>query len=157
MLKVGEQVPDVTLQDDQGNDVRLREQSGPYVLYIYPADDTPGCTRQACAFRDNYGTFRDAGIQVYGMSPDTANSHIEFKDKYNLPFPLLVDNDHALTEKFGAWGDKTYGGKTYTGVLRTTFVVGPGGTIKHVYPDVKPDENAADILRDLGIAQDQKN
>jgi peroxiredoxin Q/BCP len=155
MLKVGEQVPEMTLQDDQGNQVDLRGQTEPYVLYIYPADDTPGCTRQACAFRDSYDTFRKAGVQVYGVSPDTIESHVKFKDKYDLPFPLLADADHKLAEVLGAWGEKTYAGKTHTGILRTTFVVGQGGTIEHVYPNVKPDENAAEILRDLGVAQDQ--
>lgn len=155
MLKVGEQVPEMTLQDDRGNTVSLREQSEPYVLYIYPADDTPGCTRQACAFRDNYDTFRKAGVQVFGVSPDTIESHVKFKDKYDLPFPLLADPEHELAEVLGAWGDKTYAGKTYTGILRTTFVVGQDGIIQHVYPDVKPDENAAQILRDLGVEQAQ--
>lgn len=156
MLKVGEQVPEMTLQDDQGNEVDLREQTGPYVLYIYPADDTPGCTRQACAFRDNYDTFRKAGVQVFGVSPDTVASHVKFKDKYDLPFPLLADPDHKLAEVLGAWGEKTAYGKTSTGILRTTFVVGAGGTIEHVYPNVKPDENAAQIMRDLGVGQDQQ-
>jgi peroxiredoxin Q/BCP len=156
MLKVGEQVPDMTLQDDQGNDVRLREQSGAYVLYIYPADDTPGCTRQACAFRDNYQAFRNAGVQVFGVSPDTVESHVKFRDKYELPFPLLADPDHKLAEALGAWGEKTNYGKKYTGILRTTFVVGQGGTIEKVYPNVKPDQNAAQILRHLGAGQDQQ-
>jgi thioredoxin-dependent peroxiredoxin len=151
MLQVGELVPDMTLQDDQGNEVRLREQSGPYVLYVYPADDTPGCTRQACAFRDNYDAFRTAGVQVFGVSPDTVASHVKFRDKYSLPFPLLADADHKLAEELGAWGEKTSYGKTHIGILRTTFVVGQDGTIEHVYPNVKPDENAAQILRDLGV------
>jgi thioredoxin-dependent peroxiredoxin len=154
MLEVGATVPDMTLQDDQGRSVRLADLKGkPYVLYFYPADDTPGCTKQACSFRDNYQAFRDAGIEVYGVSPDTVESHVKFRDKYSLPFPLLADPDHSLTEAFGAWGEKNNYGKKYMGVIRSTFVIGPDGAIQRVYPRAKPEENATEILRDLGAQQ----
>ena len=151
MLAVGAQLPDLTVPDDQGREVRLRALPGPYVLYIYPADDTPGCTRQACSFRDHYGAFKQAGVQVYGVSPDTVESHVTFRDKYRLPFPLLADPDHRLAEALGAWGEQTYAGTTYVGIRRTTYVIGGDGRVQYVYPEVKPDENAAAILKDLGI------
>ena len=157
MLEAGAKVPDFTLQDDRGREVKLAaRRDAPYILYVYPADDTPGCTREACSFRDNYGTFKQAGVEVYGVSPDTVESHVKFRDKYSLPFPLLADPDHKLADALGAWGEKTVYGKTRVGILRTTFVVGPDGTIQRVYPNVKPDEHAAEILRDLAIDQAQQ-
>ncbi len=154
VIAVGSQLPDVTLQDDQGQDVRLADLMGsPYVLYFYPADDTPGCTKEACAFRDSYGAFKRAGVEVYGVSPDSAESHVKFKNKYELPFPLLVDADHQLAEALGAWGEKNMYGKKSVGILRSTFVVGADGAVQRVYPKVKPDEHASEILSDMGIAQ----
>jgi thioredoxin-dependent peroxiredoxin len=151
VIEVGTTVPDLVLADDQGQEVRLRELQGrPYVLFFYPKDDTPGCTKEACNFRDNYSTFREAGIEVIGVSPDSTKSHAKFRDKYQLPYRLLSDPDHSLAEAFGAWGEKTYMGKQYMGILRSTFVIDADGTVQHVYPDVKPDEHAVEILRDLG-------
>ena len=153
MLEMGAQVPDMTLSDDQGRAVRLADLKGsPYVLYIYPADDTPGCTKEACSFRDNYQAFKQAGVEVYGVSPDSVASHVKFRDKYHLPFRLLADPDHALAEALGAWGEKSYMGKKSVGILRTTFVIGSDGRVQHVYPQVKPDEHATEILRDLQLA-----
>jgi peroxiredoxin Q/BCP len=150
MVEVGAKVPDITLQDDNGQTVRLADLQGkPYILYFYPKDDTPGCTKEACSFRDNYAAFKQAGVEVYGVSVDSVASHAKFRDKYHLPFRLLADPDHKLADTVGAWGEKTFMGKTYMGVLRTTFVVGPDGTIQRVYPDVKPDEHAGEILRDI--------
>ena len=117
--------------------------------------DTPGCTRQACSLRDNYGAFKSAGVEVYGVSSDSVESHTKFRQKYGLPFRLLADTDHKLAEAFGAWGEKTFMGKTSMGTKRMTFVIGADGTIQKVYPDVKPDEHAVEILRDLGIQQPQ--
>lgn len=151
-MQVGDKIPDMTLQDDQGQAVNLRERGAPYVLYLYPRDDTPGCTKEACSFRDNYGAFKQAGVEVYGVSTDSAKSHVKFREKYNLPFPLLSDPDHQLVEALGMWGEKKFMGKTFTGINRSTFVVGADGTIQHVYPSVKPDEHAQEILRDLGRA-----
>ncbi len=153
MVEIGTQLPDMTLQNDRGEEVRLRDLRGPYVLYVYPADDTPGCTREACSFRDNYQAFKQAGVQVYGVSSDSVESHVKFRDKYNLPFPLLADPEHKLAEALGAWGEKNVYGKKSIGILRTTFVVGPDGTVQRVYPKVKPDEHATEILSDLGGEQ----
>lgn len=149
MLEVGAQIPDMTLTDDTGNDVRLRDVPTPYVLYFYPADDTPGCTKEACSFRDSYGALKAAGIEIYGVSPDSVESHVKFRDKYSLPFRLLVDTDHKLADAVGSWGERTGYGKTWMGIIRSTFVVGPEGRVQRVYPAVKPDEHASEILRDL--------
>ncbi len=155
MIEVGTPVPDMTLHDDQGNEVRLAGLVGaPYVLYVYPADDTPGCTKEACAFRDSYAAYRKAGVEVYGVSPDSVESHVKFKDKYELPFPLLADGDHQLAEALGAWGEKEVYGKKSIGIIRSTFVVDADGMIARVYPRVKPDEHATQILNDMGIAQE---
>ncbi len=155
MIEVGTPVPDMTLHDDQGNKVRLADLVGsPYVLYVYPADDTPGCTKEACAFRDSYAAYRKAGVEVYGVSPDSVESHVKFKDKFELPFPLLADDDHQLAEALGAWGEKEVYGKKSIGIIRSTFVVDADGTIARVYPRVKPDEHATQILNDMGIAQE---
>ncbi len=153
MPNVGDKLPDITLSDDQGHAIKLHNLPGPYVLYLYPKDDTPGCTKEACAFRDNYGAFQAAGVQVYGVSPDSVTSHTKFREKYHLPFPLLADTDHRLTEALGMWGEKKFMGKSFTGVQRSTFVIGTGGTIDKIYPDVKPDEHATEILSDLGKAK----
>ncbi|GAC1549551.1 MAG: thioredoxin-dependent thiol peroxidase [Herpetosiphon sp.] len=153
MANAGDRLPDLTLSDDQGNEVKLDTLSGPYVLYFYPKDDTPGCTKEACAFRDNYGAFRTAGVQIYGVSPDTVESHTTFREKYQLPFPLLADTDHRLADALGMWVEKTWQGKSYHGVQRSTFIIGSHGTIEKVYPDVKPDEHAQEILKDLGKAE----
>ena len=152
MLEAGAKVPDATLTDDRGQEVKLGElQGAPYILYFYPADDTPGCTKEACSFRDNYQAFKQAGVQVYGVSPDTVESHVKFREKYSLPFPLLADPDHSLADAFGVWGEKNNYGKKYMGVTRATFVVGEDGAIQRVYPKVKPDEHATEILRDIGV------
>ena len=150
MLEVGERVPDMVLQDDQGQAVRLDDlRCKPYVLFVYPADDTPGCTKEACSFRDNYSAFQEAGVEVFGVSPDSTESHAKFRTKYELPYRLLADPGHRLADALGAWGEKTYMGKTSIGIKRTTFVVGDDGTIQRVYPNVKPAEHADEILRDL--------
>ena len=152
MLEAGAKVPDVTLTDDQGQEVKLGAlQGSPYILYFYPADDTPGCTKEACSFRDNYQAFKQAGVQIYGVSPDTVESHVKFREKYSLPFPLLADANHQLSEAFGVWEEKNWNGKTYMGVARATFVIGPDGTVQRAYPKVKPDEHATEILRDIGV------
>lgn len=154
MVTVGAQVPDMTLANDLGGEVRLADLKGsPYILYFYPKDDTPGCTKEACSFRDSYQALKAAGVEVYGVSPDSVGSHKKFREKYYLQFPLLSDPDHALADALGAWGEKSFMGKKFKGILRTTFVVGPDGTIQRVYPNVKPDEHAQEILRDLGMKQ----
>jgi len=121
----------------------------PVVLYFYPKDDTPGCTTQACGIRDAYGEFERAGAIVLGVSPDSERSHVKFKEKYELPFTLLADTDHAVAEEYGAWGEKRYMGRTYFGVSRSTFVIGEDGTVKKIFPKVKPAEHADDVLAAL--------
>jgi thioredoxin-dependent peroxiredoxin len=147
MVEQGKPAPDFELQTDTGETVRLSDQRGKQVvLYFYPKDDTPGCTTQACGIRDAYGEFERAGAVVYGVSPDDVQSHEKFKQKYTLPFTLLADNDHAVAEEYGVWGEKTYQGRTYMGVDRSTFVIGEDGTVKAVMHKVKPDTHADDVL-----------
>jgi peroxiredoxin Q/BCP len=147
MVEQGKPAPDFELQTDTGETVRLSDQRGKQVvLYFYPKDDTPGCTTQACGIRDAYGEFERAGAVVYGVSPDDVQSHEKFKQKYTLPFTLLADNDHAVAEEYGVWSEKTYQGRTYMGVDRSTFVIGEDGTVKAVMHKVKPDTHADDVL-----------
>jgi peroxiredoxin Q/BCP len=148
--------PEFSLPDETGTIQSLSQHKGKWViLYFYPKDDTPGCTKEACSFRDSYGAFKAAGFEVYGLSPNTIESHVKFREKYGLPFRLLVDPDHKVAEALGAWGEKNVYGKTSVGILRTTFVVGPDGTIQRVYPKVKPEEHATQILNDLGVQANQ--
>jgi peroxiredoxin Q/BCP len=147
MIKEGSPAPDFTLTSDSGTPVTLSQLRGkPVVLYFYPKDDTPGCTAQACGIRDAYGEFQNAGAVVLGVSPDDERSHTKFREKYELPFSLLADTDHAVAEEYGVWGEKKYAGKTYMGVKRWTFVIDEDGNVKKVFPDVKPAEHADDVL-----------
>jgi peroxiredoxin Q/BCP len=147
VVEEGKPAPDFTLQSDGGEAVTLSHLRGKQVvLYFYPKDDTPGCTTQACGIRDVYGELERAGAVVLGVSPDSEKSHVKFKEKYELPFTLLADTDHAVAEQYGAWGEKTYMGRTYTGVLRSTFVIAEDGTVKRVMRDVKPAKHADDVL-----------
>ncbi len=150
MINEGDQAPDFTLQSDAGTDVTLSSLRGrPVVLYFYPRDDTPGCTAQACGIRDAYGEFERAGAVVLGVSPDDERSHVKFKDKYELPFTLLADPDHSVAEEYGAWGEKSYAGKKYVGVKRSTFVIDAEGNVKKVMHNVKPATHADDVLAAL--------
>jgi len=150
VIAEGQPAPDFTLRSDAGTDVTLSSLRGrPVVLYFYPKDDTPGCTTQACGIRDAYGEFERAGAVVLGVSPDSERSHGKFKEKYELPFTLLADTDHAVAEEYGAWGEKRYMGRTYFGVSRSTFVIGEDGTVKKIFPKVKPAEHADDVLAAL--------
>ena len=147
MINEGDQAPDFTLQSDAGTDVTLSSLRGrPVVLYFYPRDDTPGCTKQACGIRDAYGEFQRAGAVVLGVSPDDESSHVKFREKYELPFTLLADTDHSVSEQYGAWGEKSFAGKKYVGVKRSTFVIDADGTVKRVMHDVKPATHADDVL-----------
>jgi peroxiredoxin Q/BCP len=147
VIEEGKPAPDFELRDDSGETVRLSSLRGkPVVLYFYPKDDTPGCTAQACGIRDAYGEFQNAGAVVLGISPDSERSHTKFREKYELPFSLLADTDHAVAEQYGVWGEKKYRGKTYLGVKRWTFVIDEDGNVKKVFPDVKPAEHADDVL-----------
>ena len=154
MVEEGKPAPDFELTSDGGERVKLSSLRGtPVVLYFYPRDDTPGCTKQACGIRDVYGEFERAGSVVLGVSPDDEESHVRFKEKYELPFTLLADPDHAVADEYGVWGEKKYMGRTYMGVNRSTFVIGPDGTIVKIMHDVKPDTHADDVLAVLGAAE----
>ena len=147
----GDVAPDFTLLSDTGDSIRLSDYRGrPVVLYFYPKDDTPGCTTQACGIRDAYGEFERAGAVVLGVSPDNESKHVAFKKKYDLPFTLLADTEHEVSERYGVWAEKSYRGRTYMGVKRSTFVIGPDGTVRKAMADVKPDTHADDVLAVLG-------
>ena len=150
MLEINSIAPDFTLQDEDGNDVRLSDFAGKrVVLYFYPRDNTPGCSRQACAFAAAYDGFRELDAVVIGVSKDSVASHQRFAEKYNLPFILLSDPEHQVIEAFGAWQEKKNYGKVSMGTVRCTYVIGPDGRIEKVMPKVKPDTNAAEILEYL--------
>ena len=150
MIEEGKPAPDFELKSDSGDTVKLSELRGkPVVLYFYPKDDTPGCTTQACGIRDAYGEFERAGAVVLGVSPDDESSHVKFRNKYELPFTLLADTDHAVAEQYGVWGEKKYMGKAYMGVKRSTFVIDADGSVKKVMHDVKPATHADDVLSAL--------
>ena len=151
MLEIGSIAPDFTLQDQHGNTISLHDFAGKrIVLYFYPKDNTPGCTRQACAFAGAYAAFRDNDIVVIGISKDSVASHQKFAQKYDLPFILLSDPECQAIEAYGVWQEKKMCGKTSMGVVRTTYIIGEDGRITHVMPKVKPDTNAADVLAALG-------
>ena len=150
MLEINSIAPDFTLQDKDGNDVRLSDFAGKrVVLYFYPRDNTPGCSRQACAFAAAYDGFRELDVVVIGVSKDSVASHQRFAEKYNLPFILLSDPEHQVIEAFGAWQEKKNYGKVSMGTVRCTYIIGTDGRIEKVMPKVKPDTNAAEILEYL--------
>jgi peroxiredoxin Q/BCP len=149
-IKEGSAAPEFSLLDENGNQRKLSEFRGkPVVLYFYPKDDTPGCTKEACNFRDDYDIYRNAGVIVLGVSPDTSKSHTKFKEKYHLPFTLLADTDHKISEAYGVWGRKKFMGKEYDGVFRTTFVIDEEGKIVKVFENVKPDGHSKEVLEAL--------
>ena len=150
MLEIGMKAPNFTLKDKNGNDVSLSDFIGKrVVLYFYPKDNTPGCTRQACAFAGAYKQFEAKGVEVIGISKDSIASHVKFAEKYDLPFVLLSDPDRIAIEAYGVWQEKKMCGKVSMGVVRTTFIIDEDGNIEKVMPKVKPDTNAADILAEL--------
>jgi peroxiredoxin Q/BCP len=154
MLTVGTKAPDFARLDQNGQMVRLSDFAGKkFVLYFYPRDNTPGCTRQACAFAASYDAFRENNIAVIGISRDSVASHVKFAEKYNLPFILLSDPDRIAIEAYGVWQEKKMAGKVGMGVVRSTYLIDENGVIEAVMPKVKPDTNAAEILAMLGIMQ----
>jgi peroxiredoxin Q/BCP len=147
MVEEGKAAPDFVLTSDSGDRVRLSQFRGqPVVLYFYPKDDTPGCTTQACAIRDNYDDFEERGAVVLGVSPDDETSHVKFKQKHGLPFTLLADPEHEVSEQYGVWGERKYMGKTYMGVERSTFLIDPEGRVAKIMRRVKPDTHAELVL-----------
>ena len=150
MLEIGMKAPDFTLQDKNGNSVSLSDFRGKkVVLYFYPKDNTPGCTRQACAFAAAYAEFQKRDVVVIGISRDSVASHVKFAEKHALPFILLSDPDRLAIEPYGVWKEKKLCGKIGLGVVRTTYIIDEDGLISHVMPRVKPDTNAAEILEML--------
>ena len=149
-LEPGAKAPAFTLLNHDGAKVSLRDFAGQrFVLYFYPADDTPGCTKEACQFNDELGAFANLGVKVVGVSPDSATKHVEFRAKYGLDFELLSDPERSVMERYGAYGDKMMYGKWVTGVIRSTFVVGPTGSVEHAWYGVRADGHAAKVLSSL--------
>jgi thioredoxin-dependent peroxiredoxin len=150
MVEEGTQAPDFELATDDGGRVRLSDLRGkPVVLYFYPKDDTPGCTKQACEIRDVWAEFRARGAVVLGVSPDDESSHTVFKSKYSLPFTLLADPDHAVADRYGTWGEREYAGRKYMGINRSTFVIDPEGRVTRALYGVKPQGHAEKVLEAL--------
>lgn len=148
-LKAGDAAPAFDAENDRGERVRLEDLRGQWVvLYWYPKDDTPGCTTEACEIRDAWHLL-EGEAALFGISPDSVKSHQAFRDKFSLPFPLLADADHAVSEAYGVWGPKTFMGREYMGVERSTFIIAPDGKIAQVFPKVKPAGHALEILEAL--------
>lgn len=149
-ISAGIAAPDFSLPDETGTIRRLSNFRGQQlILYFYPEDDTPGCTKEACHFRDDYSAYIEAGVTVLGVSPDSPESHARFKEKYQLPFSLLADEGHRVCDLYGVWGPKSLFGHDYMGVLRTTFLIDREGNIAHVYEQVRPSEHSAQLLAEL--------
>jgi thioredoxin-dependent peroxiredoxin len=147
MLKEGTTAPAFKTTDENGETVSLKNLRGQkVVLYFYPKDDTPGCTKEACSFRDAFAKFKKEGIRLLGVSPDSEASHKKFVTKYKLPFTLLADTDRSIAEAYGVWGEKKFMGRTYMGVHRTTFLIDEKGKIRKIFEKVKPEDHAREVL-----------
>lgn len=147
MLKVGATAPAFKTTDQNGETVSLKDLRGQkVVLYFYPKDDTPGCTKEACSFRDAYSKFKRKNIIVLGVSPDKEASHKKFVTKFQLPFTLLADTDHSIADAYGVWGEKKFMGRTYMGVHRTTFLIDEKGKIRKIFEKVKPEDHASEVF-----------
>jgi peroxiredoxin Q/BCP len=150
MLSEKTKAPDFELLDENGAPHKLSDYAGaPLILYFYPKDDTPGCTTEACGFRDDYSAFEKVNAHIVGVSTDSVKSHKKFKEKYGLPFPLLSDADHKVVELYGVWGEKKMMGKKYMGILRTTYLIDKNGKIAKVFEGVKPAEHSREVLEAL--------
>ena len=150
MIDEGAPAPDFELQSDTGETIRLSDFRGrPVVLYFYPKDDTPGCTTEACEFRDAYDVFRERGAEVLGVSPDDVASHEKFKSKHQLPFTLLADPEHTVAEKYGVWSERTFAGRTSMGIKRSTFVIDEDGNVARAMLGITPAGHASDVLNAL--------
>lgn len=151
-LKEGDTAPAISAKDQSGNDVQLSDFSGKkVVLYFYPKDDTPGCTAEACSFRDNYASLQKKGLVILGVSPDSEKSHAKFANKFTLPFPLLADIEKKIVNDYGVWGKKKFMGKEYDGVHRTTFVINEKGEIEKIITKVDTNDSSGQILKELGL------
>ncbi|OGI14270.1 MAG: hypothetical protein A2878_00335 [Candidatus Moranbacteria bacterium RIFCSPHIGHO2_01_FULL_54_31] len=149
-LKLKQKAPHFALPDQDGTEHTLKEYQGKWVaLYFYPKDDTPGCAKEACSFRDGYAPLKRAGIAVLGVSADAVKSHQKFAKKFSLPFPLLADEEKTVVALYGVWGKKKFMGREYMGISRTTFLIDRTGKIAKIYENVKPDDHAAEILADV--------
>jgi peroxiredoxin Q/BCP len=149
-LDVGTLAPDFTLPDQDGKPHTLSQYRGQYVLlYFYPKDDTPGCTKEACAIRDEFPHFESLNVRVLGISVDSVKSHKKFAEKFHLPFTLLADEHKKVVHHFGVWGEKRFIGQEYEGTFRTSFLIDPTGSIEKIYVDVKPSTHAEEVLKDL--------
>ncbi len=150
MLNVGDTAPDFTLSDQFGEIHQLSDYRGKkVVLYFYPKDDTPGCTKEACGFRDNFQEYRKRKMVVLGVSKDSTKSHVKFSEKYSLPFTLLSDDNNEVSQAYGVWGLKKFMGKEYYGINRMTFIIDEDGKILRIYEKVKPENHAEEILADI--------
>jgi peroxiredoxin Q/BCP len=150
LVEEGSPAPDFTLESDTGAQVTLSQFRGrPVVLYFYPRDDTPGCTAEACGFRDDYEAYQERGAVILGVSPDDVASHVRFKDKHALPFTLLADPDHRVAEQYGAWGEKVLYGKKSVGLIRSTFVIDPDGNVVRAIRNVRVQGHSDDVLAAL--------
>ncbi|HTL58726.1 MAG TPA: thioredoxin-dependent thiol peroxidase [Candidatus Limnocylindrales bacterium] len=151
-LKAGDKAPEFSAWTQKGNRVVLTDFRGrDVILYFYPKDDTPGCTKEACAFRDEFAAFNRKGAVILGVSTDSVKSHGKFVEKYKLPFELLADEDKAIVQAYGVWGQKSFMGRKYMGTHRVTFLIGPDGKIKKIWPEVKPQEHAKEVLEALEV------
>lgn len=149
-IEAGIPAPDFSLLDETGTERKLLDyRGGPVILYFYPKDDTPGCTTEACNFRDDYSQYDQAGVTILGVSPDSPKSHAKFKQKFHLPFTLLADEGHAVADLYKVWGPKKFMGREYEGVLRTTFLIDAQGKIVRVFENVKPADHSAELLAAL--------
>lgn len=149
-LTAGIPAPDFELRDDTNTPRKLSDYRGNnVVLYFYPADDTPGCTKEACNFRDDYSAYEESGVVVLGVSPDSVDSHVKFKRKFQLPFPLLADEGHKVCDLYQVWGPKKFLGKEYEGVLRTTYLIDRNGSILRVFENVRPAQHSREVISGL--------
>jgi peroxiredoxin Q/BCP len=149
-LREGDYAPSFTVLTNGGGKISLADFKGQNViLYFYPKDDTPGCTKEACNFRDGFEEFKKRGAIILGVSPDTVKKHDKFVEKFTLPFPLLADDEKKIAQAYGVWGEKMFMGRKYMGVHRVTFLIGPDGKIKKIWPKVKPEEHAQEVLAAL--------
>lgn len=147
----GDPAPQFSLPNEDGDIVSLQDYKGSkLILYFYPKDDTPGCTKEACALRDDYSAYEEAGVSILGVSADSSRSHEKFITKYDLPFSLLADEDHEVCEAYGVWGKKKFRGREYMGIKRTTFIIDEQGKISHVFENVKPASHSQELLEAIG-------